>query len=87
MATVQSGVQEHLHTVTGGQTYWYKIVARNYLGLSEMYSTPVSVWTAQAPEKPAAPTTEIVDVYVKIQWTEPIVNNMPITGYKVLLQV
>lgn len=59
----------------------------NKYGESLEFSDITTMQTGQAPEKVQAPTTEITDVYVRIEWVAPFNNYLEITAYRVLLKV
>jgi hypothetical protein len=68
-----------------GQTYSFKIQARNTVGYS-LVSEELAVLVAQVPDQPAAPTTEIDGDYVKITWVIPYDGSTLITGYFVTIR-
>lgn len=50
-----------------------------------LFTDAVSVNTSQAPEKPAAPTLEVVGAHVKISWQRPFRNYREVVGYQILI--
>lgn len=70
--------------LSGGVTYAYKVRAYNKYGEGP-FTAEVTLQTSQPPEKPAAPTVEVVGGYVNISWTAPFENYRPITGYQILI--
>lgn len=68
-------------------TYQFKVQAKNSYGLSA-YSSVKSVLTAQKPDDPSAPITEIDGTYVKVFWDEPFNGGYAISSYTIkLMQV
>jgi hypothetical protein len=83
-----SGVVANTYTATGlqyGQTYKFKIESQNGFGYSD-YSEEISILCATHPEKPAAPSTTVVNDYVIFNWDAPVDNGTPITGYNVFIR-
>jgi hypothetical protein len=78
-------VYVHSPPLSAGQTYSYRIRAVNEYGSGDSWSTETQVFTAQPPETPSTPSVSITDLYVKIQWTEPFLNYLPLTHYSILL--
>jgi hypothetical protein len=70
--------------LTGGNTYAYRVAARNKYG-SGPYSSEISVLAAEAPDTPATATTEDATIYVKISWTAPSDNHATIDAYQILI--
>jgi hypothetical protein len=68
-----------------GQTYSFKVEARNSVGFSE-FSDPVSILVAQVPDQVQAPVTTIDGDSVRIDWTIPYDGSSPITKYLVELK-
>jgi hypothetical protein len=68
-----------------GDTYKFKLQARNSFGLSA-YSEEIELTVGYLPAKPDAPTSEVVQNLVKFTWTEPLSNGAPITAYKLLIR-
>ena len=54
--------------LTPGQLYQFRIKARNVHGWSPDYSTVVTFQTAERPSQPAAATTELFNLSVRISW-------------------
>jgi hypothetical protein len=54
---------------------------RNIHGWSPGYSPEVPILAANKPSVPAAPTTELIGVNVKITWVAPAANGSPILSY------
>lgn len=71
--------------LTKGQTYQFKVQARNIYGFSAMSNT-VSILAAQIPEIPAAPTTTFDSGVVTISWTPPDNGGSEIILYSVTIQ-
>ena len=72
-------------SLTQGQTYQFKVEARNIYGYS-VYSDIVSIVTAQPPAQPTAPSTTWNPDDVVISWTSPDSGGSTITGYKVSIR-
>jgi len=68
--------------LTSGNTYKFKIEARNSYGYSS-YSEVVSILCAAEPEQPLPATTTVINDQVVIEWSSPLDNGTPITEYKV----
>lgn len=58
----------------------FRVKANNDYG-SGTYSTSGSVFTAQEPDTPAAPTLSQTSTVVKITWTEPTYNYITVDAY------
>lgn len=69
-------------SLVAGLTYKFKVEARNSYGYS-VYSESVAILCATSPEQPDTPLSEVQDSDVLIQWTAPLENGTPITGYKI----
>jgi hypothetical protein len=83
-----SGVAATQYTATGltfGKIYSFKVEARNGFGYS-LYSAPISILCAAAPQTPDTPTTSVVADNVVFDWTPPVDNGTPITGYDVYIR-
>lgn len=84
-----SGVTNRFYTTTNtlvaGQTYRFKVEARNSVGYSA-YSQELSVLVAQEPDQPQAPITSIVGDKVKIQWVVPYDGSSAITSYNIVIR-
>jgi len=83
----QSGIVSQSFVVTGltsGKMYKFKVEARNSHGYSD-YSDEVTLLAAFKPEAPTTVTTTVSGPNVIIQWSEPLNNGSPITGYKVFI--
>jgi len=87
--TLATGVTDKFYTTTvsliAGQTYNFKIEARNTVGYSLMSDT-LAILVAQEPDQLAVPSTEIVGDYVKITWVTPYDGSSSITGYQVTIR-
>jgi hypothetical protein len=68
-----------------GVTYTFQIVARNAFGESNP-STSASILAAQVPDKPNAPTTEVIGMDVQVSWDAPFNQGSLITSYKVYIE-
>lgn len=66
--------------VTQGTTYTFRVEARNSVGYSE-YSSELAVLAAQVADQPAAPTTSIDGLSVKVEWQAPNNRGSTITAY------
>lgn len=77
-------LQEFTSTALYSGTYYkYKVRARNQVGFSE-FSQEITQLTAQIPDVPNAPTTEIYDRWsVVIDWTAPYNGGSAITSYTI----
>jgi len=71
--------------LTPGETYKFKVQARNVYGLSD-YSNEISLLCAFIPAVPAAPTTSVIANNMIVEWIAPASNGSPITSYRVKLQ-
>jgi hypothetical protein len=69
-----------VESLTQGQTYQFKVEARNAYGYSA-FSNTVSIITAQEPAQPVAPVTTWSPDDVVISWSAPDNGGSPITGY------
>jgi uncharacterized protein YlzI (FlbEa/FlbD family) len=69
-------------TLIAGQTYTFKVEARNNVGYSS-YSQPISIIAARLPSVPATPTTLIDGNSVVVSWTAPYNGGSRITGYTI----
>jgi hypothetical protein len=56
--------------LVAGTTYVFRLEARNEAGFSD-YSDTISVYAAQVPDTPVAPTTTRVGDDIIIDWNEP----------------
>ena len=86
-SVLASGLLTPDYTATGltsGTTYEFKVESRNSYGYSD-YSEVLTLLAAFKPDQPAAPTTTTINNQVLVEWTEPITNGSPITGYKVYI--
>jgi hypothetical protein len=61
------------------------VIARNQHDYG-FYSDEISVLAAQMPNKPLAPTLQLVDDDLKVSWTAPFNGGSPITGYRIYLR-
>lgn len=68
--------------LTAGNTYKFKVEARNSYGYSS-YSDVIAILCASNPEQPAPATTTVVGNQVVIDWSRPIENGTPVTGYNI----
>jgi hypothetical protein len=65
-------------TLISGNTYTFKIEARNSFGYSE-YSEVASILCATVPSTPSTPSTYVDGGDVVIAWVEPRSNGLDIT--------
>jgi hypothetical protein len=75
-------------TATGlaaGVTHTFRLRAANLHGWGA-YSSEVPVVVSGVPDKPAAPTTELESLHVKISWVAPTDNFATITAYKIRIE-
>jgi hypothetical protein len=72
-------------SLSQGRTYQFKVRARNVYGFS-VFSSTISVLTAQPPAQPISPTTVWSPDNVIISWTSPDNGGSPITGYTVTIR-
>lgn len=72
-------------TVIKGNTYIYKLQARNAYGYSSL-SAEVAVLAAQKPATPNAPVTSFALDYVTISWDLPDNMGSIITAYDIVIQ-
>lgn len=70
--------------VSPGQLYQFRVAASNKYGWGP-YSTILESYAATEPEAPDAPTTARNDVDIRISWTTPDVNGLPVTKYEIEL--
>jgi hypothetical protein len=70
--------------LTAGINYEFKVESRNSYGYSAT-SDPISMLCAWKPEPPAAPATYVVGNQAYINWEEPVLNGVPITGYLIYI--
>lgn len=76
------------YTVTGltaGNTYEFKIEARNQYGYSG-YSSTLSLLCADEPPVPSSVTTTVDTSTIKVEWSLSTTNGSPITAYKVYIK-
>ena len=71
--------------LTPGNTYIFKVQARNSVGLSA-YSNEVSILAAQVPNQPLAPLTSITTDGVIISWKSPYNGGSLITSYTITIR-
>jgi hypothetical protein len=86
--TLASNVVSTSYTATGltfGQTYNFKVEARNGFGYS-IPSSPKAILCASAPEKPATPSTSVSGSTITFTWAAPVANGTPIIAYKVYIR-
>ena len=86
-SVLASGLLTPDYTATGltsGTTYEFKVESRNSYGYSD-YSEVLTLLAAFKPGQPAAPTTTTINNQVLVEWTEPITNGSPITGYRIYI--
>ena len=85
---VKIGVTQLHYTykaVLQGETYRFKVEARNALGLSTA-SSPIAIVASQAPYMPLAPILTWNKNTVTISWQEPNDGGVEITAYRVLIR-
>lgn len=70
--------------LVAGLNYDFKVESRNSYGYSAL-SDPITMLCAWKPEPPSAPTTYVVGNQAFIDWSEPVLNGVPITGYEIYL--
>ena len=68
-----------------GQWYDFKLRAKNVHGWSE-FSSIISAEAAQWPDPPAAITTSLTNLKIRISWVAPTDNFKDITAYQILIQ-
>ena len=86
--TLATLVNEFTFTATAlvsGNTYKFRVEARNRFGYSA-YSQVISILCAAEPDKPAPPTTTVVSDQVVIKWTRPVENGTPIIKYNIKIR-
>lgn len=86
--TIASGVTNKAMLVsdlTFEVTYKFRVTARNAFGSSEP-SQPLELLCATKPLQPEAPTTQVVNADMIVQWVEPSTQGTPIFGYKVFIR-
>lgn len=71
--------------VIAGNTYKFKILARNIVGYSAQ-SAELSVIASRIPTVPTAPTTTISGNKVAVAWTAPYNGGSAITIYSVWIR-
>lgn len=90
-----SGVLTKSYTTTttnlvAGNSYWFRVIARNSVGLSTETPSehiPVYILVAQAPAQPLAPTTARDFNTIIITWQEPSnTGSSAILSYRVQIQ-
>lgn len=69
-------------SLTFGLYYTFEVEARNNYGYSAK-SEPLVMLCAWKPEKPDPPVTYVVGNMVYVDWEAPILNGVPITGYRI----
>ncbi len=75
-------------SLTGGQTYSFKLVVGNKYGEGSLASTTaVSIKTGQQPDAPSSVTTSVpnsdTSTFVQIDWVAPTANHYSILGYQI----
>jgi hypothetical protein len=81
------GVSPRHYTATNlvfGYNYDFIVESRNAYGYSN-HSESITMLCAWKPEPPDAPTTYVVGNQVFVEWDEPILNGVPITGYRIYI--
>lgn len=68
--------------VVGGDAYVFQVLAKNIHGWSTV-SNSLTVIASGVPDAPAAPTTTLDSLTVKIAWVAPSHNHAAITEYKI----
>jgi hypothetical protein len=84
---LQNGVFETEFTATGltsGETYLFKVQARNAYGLGTA-SSSIQLLCAFIPAVPIAPTTSVSADQVILNWLAPNDNGSVITSYRILI--
>lgn len=71
--------------IISGQTYKFKVEARNEVGFSPE-SAELSILAATIPVTPDAPTTYISGEYVAVQWVPPYNGGTKVLAYSVQVQ-
>jgi hypothetical protein len=71
--------------LTQGETYKFKVEARNTFGYS-LLSEEVEILCAMAPDSPLTPTTTNALDQVVFDWETPDNNGLPITSYTVMIR-
>jgi hypothetical protein len=84
LATTLLGTNYEAVGLTSGQTYKFKVQARNSFGLSD-YSTELTLMAAFKPDQPLPPVTSVVAADVIILWQAPTANGSPITSYRITI--
>lgn len=86
-AAVDPSLTSYTHSSLSQNTeYKHRIRAINKYGASLSFSPEISILTAQPPDTPDPPQTEIHDIYVKVSWAAPFENYRPITSYTVYIE-
>jgi hypothetical protein len=83
-----SGLGATSYTATGltsGETYLFKVKARNVFGLS-VFSQTLSLKAAFKPAQPTPPMTSVIGSNIVIDWVAPNANGSPITAYRVSIK-
>ena len=71
--------------IVGGNTYKFRLRARNIHGWSPA-SSELTAIASGPPDPPAAPTTSLSSLNVRIQWVPPNDNYGGITAYEISIQ-
>jgi hypothetical protein len=71
--------------VVAGETHTLRLRAANAHGWGA-YSAEVAVVASGVPDQPAAPTTALENLDVKISWTAPAAHHATITAYSVRIE-
>ncbi len=82
---VVSTLPYHAISLTPGDTYSFKVQARNNFGYSAN-STSVEILAAQPPTRPEAPTTVLQDTNIVITWSAPFNQGSAITSYQIWIR-
>jgi len=70
--------------VTPGSVYRFRVSAKNQYGVGPT-SGEVSIYAADKPEPPGAPTTTQQGTYIRIDWDAPDNNGLTIDEYEILI--
>ena len=82
ITTVPTASYETTFMIISGQTYKFKVEARNEVGYSP-FSDELSILAATIPHTPSSPTTYIDGESVVVQWIAPYNGGSNILGYEI----
>lgn len=80
-----TATQEVVYGLTENTEYTFRVRAKNVQGWSLTWSDEFTFITATVPEQPAAITTSLENLKIRVAWAHPHDNWQPILEYEVLI--